>query len=101
MATGRAAPGRPHRVPDLTNGAGQPDFSAATRVPGRRLGSRNAVGARLEEDRHMASPRLIPLALQAAPVATLAALVGWAIWDVSAIRDGRWIAALLPILGVG
>jgi hypothetical protein len=49
----------------------------------------------------MASPRLIPLALQAAPVVTLAALLGWAIWDVSAIRDGRWIAALLPILGVG
>ena len=49
----------------------------------------------------MASPRLIPWALRAAPVVTLAALLGWAIWDVSAIGDGRWIATLLAILGVG
>src|SRR3989442_13450211 len=101
MAAGRAARGGPHRVPDLANGAGQPDFSAATRLTGRRLGSCDAVGTRLEEDRDMASPRLIPLALRAAPVVTLAALLGWAIWDVSAMRDGRWIAVLLSIVGVG
>jgi hypothetical protein len=49
----------------------------------------------------MASPRLIPFALRAAPIATLAVLLGWAIWDVSTIGDGRWIAALLAILGIG
>ena len=49
----------------------------------------------------MASPRLIPVALRAAPVVTLAVLLGWAIWDVSAIGDGRWIVALSAILGIG
>ena len=49
----------------------------------------------------MASPRVIPVALRAAPVVTMAFLLGWAIWDVSAIADGRWITALLAILGIG
>ena len=49
----------------------------------------------------MASTQLIPSALRAAPVATLALLVGWAILDVSAIGDGRWAAALLAVLGIG
>jgi len=49
----------------------------------------------------MASPRLIPVALRAAPVVTLAVLLGWASWDVSTIGDGRWIAALFAILGIG
>lgn len=49
----------------------------------------------------MASSRLIPVALRAAPVVSLAVLLGWAIWDVSAIGDGRWITALLPVLGIG
>jgi len=49
----------------------------------------------------MASTQLIPPALRAAPVVTLALLVGWAVLDVSAIGDGRWAAALLAILGIG
>ncbi|TLZ84439.1 MAG: hypothetical protein E6K03_02045, partial [Methanobacteriota archaeon] len=49
----------------------------------------------------MASPRLIPVALRAAPVVTLTVLLGWAISDVSAIADGRWIVALVAILGLG
>ena len=49
----------------------------------------------------MASPRLIPVALRTAPVVTLALLLGWAISDVSAIADGRWIVALVAILGLG
>ena len=49
----------------------------------------------------MASTQLIPSALRAAPVVTLALLVGWAILDVSAIGDGRWAAALLAVLGIG
>src|SRR2546425_3127217 len=49
----------------------------------------------------MASTQLIPSAVRAAPVATLALLVGWAVLDVSAIGDGRWAAALLAILGIG
>jgi len=49
----------------------------------------------------VASTRLIPSALRAAPVVTLALLVGWAILDVSAIGDGRWAAALFAVLGIG
>lgn len=49
----------------------------------------------------MASPRLIPIALRAAPAMVLAFLLGWAIWDVSAIGDGRWDVALLVILSLG
>jgi len=49
----------------------------------------------------MASTQLIPSALRAAPIVTLALLVGWAILDVSAIGDGRWAAALLAVLGIG
>ncbi|HWM52359.1 MAG TPA: hypothetical protein VNP71_04270 [Thermoplasmata archaeon] len=49
----------------------------------------------------MASTQLIPPALRAAPVVTLALLVGWAVLDVSAIGDGRWAAALIAILGIG
>src|SRR5256885_14211524 len=49
----------------------------------------------------MAGTELIPPALRAAPVVTLALLVGWAVLDVSAIGDGRWAAALLAILGIG
>ncbi|TLZ96916.1 MAG: hypothetical protein E6J97_08670 [Methanobacteriota archaeon] len=49
----------------------------------------------------MASTQLIPPSLRAAPVVTLALLVGWAVLDVSAIGDGRWAAALLAILGIG
>jgi len=49
----------------------------------------------------MAATQLIPSALRAAPVVTLALLVGWAVLDVSAIGDGRWAAALLAVLGIG
>src|SRR3989441_2745979 len=49
----------------------------------------------------MASTQLIPSALRAAPVVTLALLVGWTILDVSTIGDGRWAAALLAVLGIG
>ena len=49
----------------------------------------------------MASTQLIPSALRAAPVVTLAFLVGWAVLDVSAIGDGRWTAGLLAVLGIG
>src|SRR5438128_10178246 len=101
MATRRTAAGGPDRVPDPADGAGQPDFPTAARLAGRRLGPCEAVGARLAEDRHMASPRLIPVALRAAPVVTLTVLLGWAIWEVSAIGDGRWIAALFATLGIG
>src|SRR5256712_724760 len=101
MATRRTAAGGQNRLSDPADGAGQPDFPTAARLAGRRLGPCDAVGARLAEDRHMASPRLIPVALRAAPVVTLTVLLGWAIWDVSAIGDGRWIAALFAILGIG
>src|SRR3989449_2459954 len=101
MATRRTAAGGQDRLSDPADGAGQPDFPTAARLAGRRLGPCDAVGARLAEDRHMASPRLIPVALRAAPVVTLTVLLGWAIWDVSAIGDGRWIAALFAILGIG
>src|SRR5438309_4151716 len=101
MEARRAAAGGPDRVPDPAYGAGQLDLPTAARLAGRRLGSRDPVGARLAEDRHMASPRLIPVALRAAPVVTLAVLLGWAISDVSAIADGRWIVALVAILGLG
>ena len=49
----------------------------------------------------MASTHLIPSALRAAPVATLAFLVGWAILDVSTIGDARWTAGLSAVLGIG
>ena len=49
----------------------------------------------------MASPRVIPVALRAAPVVTVAVLLGWAVWDVSAIGEGRWVVALFGILGIG
>src|SRR2546429_4939529 len=49
----------------------------------------------------MASTQLIPSALRAAPVVTLAFLVGWAVLAVSAIGDGRWAAGLLAVLGIG
>src|SRR3989442_102779 len=49
----------------------------------------------------MAATQLIPSALRAAPVVTLAFLVGWAVLDVSAIGDGRWAAGLLAVLGIG
>ena len=49
----------------------------------------------------MASTQLIPSALRAAPVVTLAFLVGWAVLDVSAIGDGRWAPGLLAVLGIG
>ena len=49
----------------------------------------------------MASTRLIPVALRAAPVVMLAFLVGWAMLDVSAIGDGRWSAALFTVLLTG
>ena len=49
----------------------------------------------------MASPRVIPVALRAAPVVTVAVLLGWAAWDVSAIGEGRWVVALFGILGIG
>src|SRR2546426_481901 len=101
MATRRTAAGGQDRLSDPADGAGQPDFPTAARLAGRRLGPCDPVGARLAEDRHMASPRLIPVALRAAPVVTLTVLLGWAIWDVSAIGDGRWIAALFAILGIG
>src|SRR3989442_3897483 len=101
MATRRTAAGGQNRLSDPADGAGQPDFPTAARLAGRRLGSRDPVGARLAEDRHMASPRVIPVALRTAPVVTLALLLGWAISDVSAIGDGRWIVALFAILGIG
>src|SRR5256712_7870029 len=101
MEARRAAAGGPDRVPDPAYGAGQLDLPTAPRLAGRRLGSGDPVGARPAEDRHMASPRLIPVALRTAPVVSLVVLLGWAIWDVSAIGDGRWIAALLAVLGVG
>src|SRR5256712_13488607 len=101
MEARRAAAGGPDRVPDPAYGAEQLDSPTAARLAGRRLGSRAPVGARLAEDRHMASPRLIPVALRAAPVVTLTVLLGWAISDVSAIADGRWIVALVAILGIG
>src|SRR3989442_5725325 len=101
MATRRTAAGGQDRLSDPADGAGQPDFPTAARLAGRRLGPCDAVGARLAEDRHMASPRLIPVALRAAPVVTLTVLLGWAISDVSAIGDCRWIAALFAILGIG
>src|SRR2546427_272076 len=49
----------------------------------------------------MAATQLIPSALRAAPVVTLAFLVGWAVLDVSAVGDGRWAAGLLAVLGIG
>src|SRR5207244_13296744 len=101
MATRRTAAGGQDRLSDPADGAGQPDFPTAARLAGRRLGPCDAVGARLAEDRHMASPRLIPVALRAAPVVTLTVLLGWAIWDVSAIGDGRWIAADRKRVGEG
>src|SRR5207245_11121529 len=101
MATRRTAAGGQNRLSDPADGAGQPDFPTAARLAGRRLGSRDPVGARLAEDRHMASPRLIPVALRTAPVVTLAVLLGWAISDVSAIADGRWIVALVALLALG
>src|SRR5256712_724856 len=97
----RAAAGGPDRPSDPADGTGQPDLAAATRRASRRLGPGDPVGARPPEDRHMASTQLIPPSLRAAPVVTLALLVGWAVLDVSAIGDGRWAAALLAILGIG
>src|SRR2546428_10820362 len=101
MEARRAAAGGPDRVPDPAYGAGQLDLPTATRLAGRRLGSRDPVGARLAEDRHMASPRLIPVALRTAPVVTLAVPPGWAVSAVAAIADGRWIVAPVAILGLG
>src|SRR5437867_11874003 len=101
MEARRTAAGRSDRPPNPAHGAGQPDLAAAARRAGRRLGPGDPVGARPQEDRHMASTQLIPSALRAAPVVTLALLVGWAILDVSAIGDGRWAAALLAVLGIG
>ena len=49
----------------------------------------------------MASPRVIPVALRAAPVVTVSVLLGWAAWDVSAIGEDRWVVALFGILGIG
>jgi hypothetical protein len=49
----------------------------------------------------VASTRLIPVALRAAPVVTLAFLVGWVIFDVSAVGELRWSAALFSVLGIG
>lgn len=49
----------------------------------------------------MAAPRLIPVALRAAPVVTVAVLLGWVVWDVSAIGEGRWVIALFSVLGIG
>ena len=49
----------------------------------------------------MASTRLIPVALRAAPGVTLALLVGWATLDVYAIGEPRWSAALFTILSIG
>src|SRR5947209_8173515 len=97
----RTAAGGPDRSPNPAHGARQPDLAAAARRASHRLGPGDPVGARPQEDRHMASTQLIPSALRAAPVVTLALLVGWAILDVSAIGDGRWAAALLAILGIG
>src|SRR2546428_343155 len=101
METRAAAAGGQDRVPNPADRAGQPDLAASARRAGGRLGSRDPVGARLEEDRHMASTRLIPVALQTAPVVMLALLVGWAMLDVSAIGDGRWSAALFTVLLTG
>src|SRR6266571_7837763 len=101
MEARRTAAGGPDRTPHPAHGAGQPGLAAATRRAGRRLGPGDSVGARPPEDRHMASTQLIPSALRAAPVVTLALLVGWTILDVSAIGDGRWAAGLLALLGIG
>src|SRR2546428_376281 len=101
METRAAAAGGQDRVPNPADRAGQPDLAASARRAGGRLGSRDPVGARLEEDRHMASTRLIPVALQTAPVVMPALLVGWAMLDVSAIGDGRWSAALFTVLLTG
>src|SRR5439155_628090 len=90
----------PDRIPDPADGARQPDLAAATRLASRRLGSRDAAGARPTEDRHVASTRLIPVALRAAPGVTLALLVGWATLDVYAIGEPRWSAALFTVLSV-
>ena len=49
----------------------------------------------------MASTRLIPVALRAAPRVTLALLVGWAALDVYAIGEPRWSAALFTVLSIG
>src|SRR3989442_13595487 len=98
METRAAAAGGQDRVPNPADRAGQPDLAASARRAGGRLGSRDPVGARLEEDRHMASTRLIPAALQPAPVVMLALLVGGAMLDVSAIGAGRWGAGLCTFL---
>src|SRR5947208_1858200 len=101
VAARGAAPVGPDRVPDPADGARQPDLAAATRLASRRLGSRDAAGARPTEDRHVASTRLIPVALRAAPGVTLALLVGWATLDVYAIGEPRWSAALFTVLSIG
>jgi len=49
----------------------------------------------------VASTRLIPVALRAAPGVTLALLVGWATLDVYAIGEPRWSAALFTVLSIG
>src|SRR5205823_13045020 len=75
--------------------------SFPTRRSSDLLGSRDAAGARPTEDRHVASTRLIPVALRAAPGVTLALLVGWATLDVYAIGEPRWSAALFTVLSIG
>src|SRR5207253_7499389 len=84
-----AAPGGPDRIPDPADGARQPDLAAATRLASRRLGSRDAAGARPTQDRHVAPTRLIALALRAAPGVTLALLIGWAPPEAYAIGSPR------------